>query len=166
MNSGFILPWLVRRTKMSPPDAALGRFRGRGARREMMDGSVHGRNDRPNGTNPSSNEGLKPFMKLAAAAKRAYLTESDGEKLRRLIEGTVASMTADKLSTRYDRGLEHDRLYQKALDEFRFLILNPRTDRSPPAPACGCPGDVRADGRLRGRARHACRPCRQDRAPP
>ena len=112
---------------MSPPDAALGRFRGRGARREMMDGSVHGRNDRPNGTNPSSNEGLKPFIKLAAAAKRAYLTESDGEKLRRLIEGTVASMTADKLSTRYDRGLEHDRLYQKALDEFRFLILNPRT---------------------------------------
>lgn len=112
---------------MSPPDAALGRFRGRGARREMMDGSVHRENDRPKGAKPSRCEGLKPFMRLAAEGKRAYLTQSDGEKLRRLIEGTVASMTAEKLSARYDRGLEHDRLYEKALAEFRFLILNPRT---------------------------------------
>ncbi|MDH4413614.1 MAG: cobalamin-binding protein [Rhizobium sp.] len=36
-------------------------------------------------------------------------------------------MTAEKLSTRYDRGLEHDRLYEKALAEFRILVLNPRT---------------------------------------
>jgi len=36
-------------------------------------------------------------------------------------------MTAEKLSTRYDRGLEHDRLYEKALTDFRSLLLNPRT---------------------------------------
>lgn len=64
---------------------------------------------------------------LAPAGKSAYLTQSEGETLRRLIEGTVASMTAEKLSTRYDRGLEHDRLYERALAEFRFLIVNPRT---------------------------------------
>ena len=36
-------------------------------------------------------------------------------------------MTAEKLSTRYDRGLEHDRLYDKALADFRVLVLDPRT---------------------------------------
>lgn len=93
----------------------------------MMDGSLHGGNDPQNAGKPSGCEGLKPFKRLAAERKRAYLTQSEGDKLRRLIEGTVASMTAEKLSARYDRGLEHDRLYEKALAEFRFLILNPRT---------------------------------------
>ncbi|WP_245408956.1 cobalamin-binding protein [Rhizobium wuzhouense] len=93
----------------------------------MIDGSLQGENNWPNDPKSSRCEGLKPFVRLAAERKRAYLTQSDGEKLRRLIEGTVASMTAEKLSARYDRGLEHDRLYEKALAEFRFLILNPRT---------------------------------------
>jgi hypothetical protein len=93
----------------------------------MMDGSLHGGNDAHKSGKPSGCEGLKPFKRLAAEGKRAYLTQSDGETLRRLIEGTVASMTAEKLSTRYDRGLEHDRQYEKALADFRLLVLNPRT---------------------------------------
>ncbi|MCZ8178836.1 MAG: cobalamin-binding protein [Rhizobium sp.] len=93
----------------------------------MMDGSLHSAHDRQNGPNPSGPEGQTPFKKVAVEGKSAYLTHSDGEKLRRLIEGTVASMTAEKLSTRYDRGLEHDRLYEKALAEFRILVLDPRT---------------------------------------
>jgi hypothetical protein len=93
----------------------------------MMDGSLHKGKGRPNGTNPSRCEDLAPFKRLAVDGKRAYLSHSDGEKLRRLIEGTVASMTAEKLSTRYDRGLEHDRLYERALADFRILVLNPRT---------------------------------------
>lgn len=93
----------------------------------MMDGSLQGGDERRNGTISSAGEVAKSVMRVAAEDKRAYLTQSDGETLRRLIEGTVASMTAEKLSTRYDRGLEHDRLYQKALAEFRMLVLNPRT---------------------------------------
>lgn len=93
----------------------------------MMDGSLQGMNERPNGTAPSHCEGLQPLTRVAVEGKRAYLAQSDGEKLRRLIEGTVASMTAEKLSTRYDRGLEHDRLYERALAEFRILVLHPRT---------------------------------------
>jgi hypothetical protein len=93
----------------------------------MMDGSLQSGNDTQNTGKPSGCEGLRPFKRLAAESKRAYLTHSEGDKLRRLIEGTVASMTAEKLSTRYDRGLEHDRLYEKALAEFRFLLLDPRT---------------------------------------
>lgn len=93
----------------------------------MLDGSLHGGNDPQNTGKPSGSEGVKPLKGLAAGSKSAYLTQSEGDKLRRLIEGTVASMTAEKLSTRYDRGLEHDRLYDRALAEFRFLIVNPRT---------------------------------------
>jgi methanogenic corrinoid protein MtbC1 len=92
-----------------------------------MDGSLHERRDRPDNRKPTQIEGKEPVKGLAPTGKTAYLTQSDGETLRRLIEGTVASMTAEKLSTRYDRGLEHDRLYEKALAEFRFLIVNPRT---------------------------------------
>lgn len=91
----------------------------------MMDGSLRDGNDRPESN--SSSAGLNAFIKLAAEGKTAYLTHSDGETLRRLIEGTVAPMTAEKLSTRYDRGLEHDRLYEKALIDFRSLLLAPRT---------------------------------------
>lgn len=93
----------------------------------MMYGSLQGADDPQKAGKPSACEGLRPFKKLAVESKSAYLTQSDGEKLRRVIQGTVASMTAEKLSTRYDRGLEHDRLYDKALAEFRFLILDPRT---------------------------------------
>jgi methanogenic corrinoid protein MtbC1 len=93
----------------------------------MLDGSLHGGNNPQNSDKPAGIDGQKPFKELAAGRKSAYLTESEGDTLRRLIKGTVASMTAEKLSTRYDRGLEHDRLYDRALAEFRFLILNPRT---------------------------------------
>lgn len=93
----------------------------------MMDGSLQDGNDPKNTGKRARREGFRPLLGLAADSKRTYLTQSEGDKLRRLIKGTVASMTAEKLSTRYDRGLEHDRLYEKALAEFRFLILNPRT---------------------------------------
>lgn len=93
----------------------------------MMDGSLRDAQDDPDRSTSLNSENLPSLLKLAAEGKRAYLTLSDGETLRRLIEGTVASMTAEKLSTRYDRGLEHDRLYEKALTDFRSLLLNPRT---------------------------------------
>ena len=92
-----------------------------------MDGSVQGGNDTQISGNSSGSEGLGPYEGVAAERKSTYLTHSEGETLLRLIKGTVASMTAEKLSTRYDRGLEHDRLYEKAIAEFRFLVLNPRT---------------------------------------
>lgn len=56
-----------------------------------------------------------------------YLNHSDGETLRSLIQGTVASMTAAKLSARYEIGLENDHLYTKAVEEFRCLIVKPST---------------------------------------
>lgn len=92
-----------------------------------MDGLVHDEKEQPNLGRSLARDAAKPLKGLAAEGKRAYLTGSDGETLRRFIEGTVASMTAEKLSTRYDRGLEHDRLYEKALAEFRVLVLDPRT---------------------------------------
>ncbi len=76
-------------------------------------------------SNNSRAQGRAP--PLVANRLRAYLTPSDGEALRRIIKGTVASMTAEKLSARYDIGLEHDRLYERALAEFCYLVVNPRT---------------------------------------
>ena len=64
---------------------------------------------------------------IACSAGTAYLGPSEREKLRRILQGTVASMTAGNLAAMYDLGLEHDRLYQKPLAQFHDLILAPGT---------------------------------------
>lgn len=108
-------------------DAACRRFFAEGRGDGVMDGLVHDDKEPPDAGRSLARDGAGPFKGLAAEGKRAYLTRSDGETLRRFIEGTVASMTADKLSTRYDRGLEHDRLYETALSDFRVMVLDSRT---------------------------------------
>jgi hypothetical protein len=93
----------------------------------MMEGSIGVVDEAMAGlesTNSGTNGRSSP---LVASRHRAYLNPSDSEALRRIIKGTVASMTAEKLSARYDVGLEHDRLYEKAIAEFRFLVVDPRT---------------------------------------
>jgi len=64
---------------------------------------------------------------LACLETKAYLSLSEREKLRRSIEGTVASMTAESLAGRFHVGLEQDRLYEQPLARFRELILAPAT---------------------------------------
>lgn len=64
---------------------------------------------------------------LACLETTAYLSRSEREKLRRSIEGTVASMTAESLAGRFHVGLEQDRRYETPLARFRELILAPST---------------------------------------
>jgi hypothetical protein len=93
----------------------------------MMEGSVSVVEEAETSSESTNSQGQTRPHPLVASNRRAYLHTSDGEALRRIIKGTVASMTAERLSARYDVGLEHDRLYEKALAEFRFLVVNPRT---------------------------------------
>ena len=64
---------------------------------------------------------------LAHAASTAYLENTELDLLRRLIQGTVAPMTAAKLSSRYEIGLEYDPAYDAALKEFRGLVVKSTT---------------------------------------
>lgn len=64
---------------------------------------------------------------VACDARKAYLDTSEREKLRRILQGTVASVTAGNLAAMYDLGLEHDRLYSKPLAQFHELVLTPGT---------------------------------------
>lgn len=69
----------------------------------------------------------KPSEFLASALATPYLNGIERAKLRRSIEGTVASMIADNLAGRFHVGLEHDRVYQPLLARFRELLLAPAT---------------------------------------
>jgi hypothetical protein len=71
-------------------------------------------------------ESLKNRATLAQHRAEVYLLSSERDVLRRIIQGTVASMTADKLAARYEIGLEHDRRYDLALADFCRLIVSPR----------------------------------------
>lgn len=93
----------------------------------MMEGSIGVVEEAVTGPESANSRAQRHAPPLVASRHRAYLNPSDSEALRRIIKGTVASMTAEKLSARYDVGLEHDRLYEKAIAEFRFLVVNPRT---------------------------------------
>ncbi len=93
----------------------------------MMEGSIGVVDEAVTSLETTNSRAQGRAPPLVANRHRPYLNPSDGEALRRIIKGTVASMTAEKLSARYDVGLEHDRLYEKALAEFRFLVVNPRT---------------------------------------
>lgn len=64
---------------------------------------------------------------IACEAGNAYLKPGEREKLRRILQGTVAPMMAGNLAAMYDLGLEHDRLYRKPLAQFQDLILAPGT---------------------------------------
>lgn len=64
---------------------------------------------------------------IACEAGNAYLKPGEREKLRRILQGTVAPMMAGNLAAMYDLGLEHDRLYRKPLAQFHDLVLAPGT---------------------------------------
>lgn len=93
----------------------------------MMEGSISVVEEPVAGAESTNSQGQTCPRPLVASNRRAYLHPSDSEALRRIIKGTVVSMTAERLSARYDVGMEHDRLYEKALAEFRFLVVDPRT---------------------------------------
>lgn len=93
----------------------------------MMEGLISVVEEQATGLESKNSQAQGRIPPLVASRHRAYLNPSDREALQRIIKGTVASMTAEKLSARYDVGLEHDRLYDKAIEEFRFLVVHPRT---------------------------------------
>ncbi|MGV8938215.1 MAG: cobalamin-binding protein [Allorhizobium sp.] len=62
---------------------------------------------------------------LAPRGWAGYLVSSEREKLRSIIQATVAPMTAHRLASRYDVGLEHDSRYGTALANFCSLVVRP-----------------------------------------
>lgn len=64
-------------------------------------------------------------VSLAPCHQGEYLASSEREGLRRTIQRTVAPMTVEKLATRYDMGLEHDRRYDTALADFCAQLVQP-----------------------------------------
>lgn len=74
---------------------------------------------------PTRPDYLRPRSTLAPHRGEVYLISSERDELRRIIQGTVASMTADKLAARYEIGLEHDSRYDDALAKFCRLIVSP-----------------------------------------
>jgi methanogenic corrinoid protein MtbC1 len=64
-------------------------------------------------------------VSLAPHGQGEYLASSERERLRRIIQGTVAPMTAEKLAARYEMGLEHDRRYDAALALFCAQVVRP-----------------------------------------
>lgn len=61
----------------------------------------------------------------AQVLKRSRLHGSDKNKLRHLIEGPVAAMTAEQLSVDLDTGLENHFRYESAITGLHRLILDP-----------------------------------------
>ncbi len=64
-------------------------------------------------------------VKLARQGQGEYLASSEREELSRIIQRTVAPMTAEKLAMRYEMGLEHDRRYDTALATFCAQVTRP-----------------------------------------
>lgn len=67
---------------------------------------------------------------LAANGNNAYLEPNDLAALRRVIQGTVANMTAENLSLRLQMGLENDRIYAGLIEDFMQLTLRQGTRAS------------------------------------
>jgi len=90
-----------------------------------MDSSLHENKSSVTRAGPGLSKPLISGGSLASHGAEEYLIPSERDLLRSIIRGTVASMTAQKLSARYEIGLEHDRLYDGALREFCALIVSP-----------------------------------------
>ncbi len=68
-----------------------------------------------------------PLARDMPVLKRNRLHRGEKDKLRHLIEGPVAAMTADQLSVDLDTGLEIHPRYQPAINALRELVLQPGT---------------------------------------
>ena len=68
-----------------------------------------------------------PRRLLALASPKAYIGSCNREKLRCIIQGTVASMISRKLPERYDETFELDRRYDRALGDFCTMLLRAGT---------------------------------------
>lgn len=95
---------------------------------------MHKTSVEPGAIAPEARGTNRPFVGskglLAAGAVARYLGSGERDGLRRIIQGTVASMTAEKLAMRYDVGLEHDRDYDGALATFCDLLVGPKVSLS------------------------------------
>jgi methanogenic corrinoid protein MtbC1 len=103
----------------------LGVGEGEAFSREHMDRILTDFPIRPIERTPLQDAARTGAESLAPRGREGYLVSSERAKLRRIIQGTVASMTAEKLAARYEMGLEHDRRYEAALAAFCAQIVRP-----------------------------------------